>query len=98
MGETGENSAPLSTTDKRSITLVDTENNSAGEDYFLPLKRFHTCSAQSQYEWSLSENMLSYILKQSHSFIPDAELENIILKFNSIPNNVPPPAPLNEFF
>ena len=32
IGETGENSAPLSTTDKRSITLADTENNSAGED------------------------------------------------------------------
>ena len=34
--------------------------------------------------------MLSYILKQFHSFIPDAELEDRILKCNSIPSNVPP--------
>ena len=41
--------------------------------------------------------MLSYILKQFHSFIPDAELEYSILKYNPIPSNVPPPALLNEF-
>ena len=70
MGETGENTVPLSNNNKRSMTLVDTENNSPGENYFPPLKRFQTCSSQSQYEWSLSEDMLSYILKQFHSFIP----------------------------
>ena len=79
------------------MTLVDTENNSADKDYFPPLKRFQTCSSQSQYEWSLSEDMLSYILKQFHSFIPDAELEESILKCKSIPSNAPPPAPLHEF-
>ena len=41
--------------------------------------------------------MLSYILKQFHSFIPDAELEDNILKYNPIPSNAPPPAPLDEF-
>ena len=41
--------------------------------------------------------MFSYILKQFHSFIPDAELEESILKYNPIPSNVPPPAPLDEF-
>ena len=96
MGKTGENTVPLSNSNKRSMTLVDTEDNSAGEDYFPPLKRFQTCSSQSQYEWSLSEDMLSYILKQFHSFIPDAELEESILKYNSIPINVPP-ALLDEF-
>ena len=79
------------------MTIVDTEDNSAGEDYFPPLKRFQACSSQSQYEWSLSEDMLSYILKQFHSFVPDAELEESILKYNPIPSNVPPPAPLDEF-
>ena len=72
------------------MTLVDKEDNSAGEDYFPTLKRFQNCSSQSQYEWSLSEDILSYILKQFHSFIPDAELEDWILKCNSIPSNVPP--------
>ena len=43
MGETGENTVPLSNNNK-SMTLVDTEDNSAGEDYFPPLKRFQTCS------------------------------------------------------
>ena len=43
MGETGENTVPLSN-NKKSMTLVDTEDNSAGEDYFPPLKRFQTCS------------------------------------------------------
>ena len=28
------------TNNKKSMTLVDTENNSAGEDYFPPLERF----------------------------------------------------------
>ena len=41
--------------------------------------------------------MLSYILRQFHSFIPDAELEDRILKYNPIPSNVPPPASLDEF-
>ena len=41
--------------------------------------------------------MLSSILKQFHSFIPDAELEDSILKYNPILSNVPPVAPLNEF-
>ena len=41
--------------------------------------------------------MLSYILKQFHSFIPDDELEETILKYNPISGNVPPPAPLDEF-
>ena len=41
--------------------------------------------------------MLSYILKQFHSFILDAELEDSILKYNPIPSNVPPPASLDEF-
>ena len=41
--------------------------------------------------------MLSYVLKQFHSFIPDAELEGSILKYNPIPSNVPPPAPLDDF-
>ena len=51
------------------MTLVDKEgDNNAGEDYLPPLKRLQTCSSQSQYEWSLSEDMLSYILKQFHSF------------------------------
>ena len=40
--------------------------------------------------------MLSYALKQFHSFIPDAELENSIVKNNSIPSNAPPPAPLDD--
>ena len=97
MGETGENVVSLSNSNKRSMTLVDTEDNSAGEDYFPPLKRFKTCSSQSQYEWSLSEDMLSYILKQFYNFIPYAELEGSILQYNSIPSNVLPPAPLDEF-
>ena len=80
-----------------TMALVDTENNSAGEDYFPPLKTFQTCSSQSQYELSLSEDMLSHILKQFHSGIPDAELEDSILKCNPIPSNVPPPALLDEF-
>ena len=41
--------------------------------------------------------MLSYVLKKFHSFIPDAELEYSILKYNPIPSNVPPPAPLDDF-
>ena len=93
MGKTGENTVPLSNNNKRSMTLVDMENNSAGEDYFTPLKRFQTCSSQLQYEWSLSEDMLSYILKQFHSFIPDAEIEDSILIYNPITSNVPPPVP-----
>ena len=97
MEETGENTVPLSNNNKRSMTLVDTENNSAGEDHFPPLKRFQTCSSQSQYEWILSEDMLLYTLKQFHSFIPDAEIEDSILKYNPIPSNEPPPAPLDEF-
>ena len=28
------------TNNKKSMTLVDTENNSVGEDYFPPLERF----------------------------------------------------------
>ena len=80
MGETGKNTVPLSNNNKRSMTFVDKENNSVGEDYFPPLKRFQTCSWQSQYEWSLSKDILSYILKQFHSFILDAELEDSILK------------------
>ena len=79
------------------MALVDTEDKSAGNDYFPPLKRFQTCSSQSQYELGLSENMLSYILKQFHSFIPDADLEENIIKYNPIPSNVPPPAPLDKF-
>ena len=55
MGETGENTVPLSNNRKSSMTIVDTENNSAGEDYFPIVKRFQTCSSQSQYEWSLPE-------------------------------------------
>ena len=98
MRETGENAVPLSNSNKRSTTLVDTKDNSAGENtYFPPLKRFHTCSSQSQYEWSFFEVMLPCILKQFHSFFPDAELEESILKYNPILSNVPPPAPLDEF-
>ena len=40
MVETGENIVPLSNSNKRSLTLVDTEDNSAGEDYFSILKNF----------------------------------------------------------
>ena len=97
MGETGENTVSLSNSNKRSMTLVDTEDNSAGEDYVPSLKRFQSCSSQSQYELSLSEDMLSYVLKQFHSFIPDAELEDSILKYNLIRSNVTPPAPLHDF-
>ena len=46
--------------------------------------------------WSLSEDLLSYILKQFHSFFPDAELEDI-LKYCPIKSNVPPPVPPDEF-
>ena len=53
MGETNENTIPLSNENKRSVTLADMENNSSGEHYYPPLKRFQTCSSQSQYEWSL---------------------------------------------
>ena len=49
MGETGENTVSLSNSNKRSMTLVDTEDNSAGEDYVPSLKRFQSCSSQSQY-------------------------------------------------
>ena len=97
MGETGDNTVLLSNNSKRSTTFVDMENNSAVEDYFPPLKRFQTCSLQPQYGWSLSENMLLHILKQFHSFIPDPEIEESILKYNPVPSNVPPPAPLDEF-
>ena len=62
MGETDENTVPFSNYSKMSMTFVDTEDVSAGEDYFPPLKRFQTCYSQSQYEWSLSDNMLLYIL------------------------------------
>ena len=40
--------------------------------------------------------MVSHILKQFHSFIPDADLKDSILKYNPIPGNVSPPAPLEE--
>ena len=80
MGETGKNIVPLTNNNKRSMTLVDMENNSAVEDYFPPLKIFQTYSLQSQYEWSLLGDMLSYILKQFHSFIPEAKFEDSILK------------------
>ena len=63
MEATGENTVPLSNNNKRFMTFVDSENNSAGEDYFSPLKRFQICSSQSQYEWSVPEDMLSSILK-----------------------------------
>ena len=53
MEETNENTIPLSNKNKRSMTLADMEINSPGEHYYLPLKRFQTCSSQSQYEWSL---------------------------------------------
>ena len=36
MGEAGENTVPLTNNNKRSVTLVDTESNSVGEDYFPP--------------------------------------------------------------
>ena len=41
MGETVKNTVPLSNNNKRSMTLV-TEDNSASEVYFPPLKRFQT--------------------------------------------------------
>ena len=62
MGETDEKTVPFSNKSKRSMTLVDTEDISAGEDYFSPLKRFQTCYSQSQYEWSLSDNILLYTI------------------------------------
>ena len=40
MVETGENIVSLSNSNKRSMILVDTEDNSASEDYFSPLKNF----------------------------------------------------------
>ena len=49
-------------------------------------------------EYYLLEDMLSYILKQFLSFIPDADFEDSILKYNPIPNNVPPPTPRDEFW
>ena len=65
MGETDEKTVPFSNNSKRSMTLVDTEDISAGEDYFSPLKRLQTCYSQSQYEWSLSDNMLLYTVHPS---------------------------------
>ena len=62
-----------------------------------PPEKISDFISQSQYEWTLSGDILSYILRQFHSFIPDAELEDNILKYNPIPSNVPPPAPLDEF-
>ena len=50
MGKTSENTVPLLKSNRRSRTLVDTEDKSAGEDYFPHVKRFQTCSSQSQYE------------------------------------------------
>ena len=96
VGETGDNTVPLSKNSKRSMTLVDTESNSAGEDYFPLLKRFQTYSSKSksQYEGSLLEDMLSYILKQFHSFFPDVELEDSKLQYNPVPGNA---TPLDEF-
>ena len=64
---------------------------------FPPPEKISDFLSQSQYEWSLPEDILSYILRQFHSFIPDAELEDNILKYNPIPSNVPPPAPLDDF-
>ena len=96
MGETSKNTVPLSNNNKRSMTLVDTENNSAGEDYFPSLKKFQTCSSQLQYQWIFSEDTFSYILKHFHSFAPDAELEGNILKHSPIPSHAPPPASFDE--
>ena len=62
-----------------------------------PPEKISDFISQSQYEWTLSGDILSYILRQFHSFIPDAELEDNILKYNPIPSNVSPPAPLDEF-
>ena len=42
-------------------------------------------------------DILSYILKQFHSFIPDSELEESIPKYIPVPSNVPPSAPLGNF-
>ena len=64
MRETGENTVPLSNSNKRSMTLFDTKMT---------------------------------VMVQLYSFIPDAELEHSILKYNPIPSNVPPHAPLDDF-
>ena len=96
-GGTGKNAVPLSNNNKKSMTFVDTENESADEDYFQPQKRLQTYSSHSQYDWSLWEDMVSCTLKQFHSFITGAELEDRILYQNPIPSNLPPPLPLDQF-
>ena len=97
VGGTGKNAVPLSNNNKKSMTFVDTENESADEDYFQPQKRLQTYSSHSQYDWSLWEDMVSCTLKQFHSFITGAELEDRILYQNPIPSNLPPPLPLDQF-
>ena len=47
MVETDENTVSVSNSNKTSVTLVDTEDNSASKDYFPLLKIFQTCSLQS---------------------------------------------------
>ena len=95
VGGTGKNTVPLPNNNKKSMTFVDTENESADEDYFQPQKRLQTYSSHSQYDWSLWEDMVSCTLKQFHSFIPGAELEGKILK--PIPRNLPPLLPFDQF-
>ena len=91
-GGTGEHTVPLSN-NKKSMTLVNTENNSAVEDYFPPLKRFQTCSSQCITN-GISRRICLYFKTvpqcYSRSWTSEAELQDNILKYNPIASNVPP--------
>ena len=85
MGETGENTVPLSNNNNRPLMI----------EKIIVLVRIIFQLANAI--WSFSEDMFSCILKQFHIFIPDDELEDTILKYNPISSNVPPPAPHDGF-
>lgn len=78
---------PFNPSNKTPMPLVDdsVDSDNSGEEYFLPLKWFQTSNCNSEYEWSLSVEMLDYILKQQHN--SDFDLEKNILKWHQLSIN-----------
>ena len=82
---------------RRLETDREKEFSEKGDDEYADFKRFCAVPKHDKFKWDLPENLAKYTNDHFNKFIPEQDLEEIILVENPVPLNLHPLRKADEF-
>ena len=92
-----QTSSGVVSTSANKTSIEDSSYIEYRETYCPPRKRFKATSASSHFNSYFSNYMETYTSEQFHTYNPDADLDDSILKKSPVPRKLPGSATLEDY-